>query len=193
MKRTLTRISSLQRDFILFIIAVALFGFSQSIVSAVFNNFVSETFSLGNFQRGMLELPRELPGFLVVFFSALFFFLSGRRLASLANLLAAAGILLIGIYPGGMSLMLIWLFIFSSGQHMFLPLNQSIGMEFTVPGRAGKRLGQLSGAMNVAAIAGSFLIFAGFRYFRFNFLVSFCIAAAGFLAAAAIACALGKW
>ncbi len=183
MKKTLNRISGLPRDFVLFIMAVALFGFSQSIVNAVFNNYLSESFSLGNLQRGMLELPRELPGFLVVFFSAAFFFLSGRRLAALANLLAAAGIMLIGAFPGGLSLMLVWLFIFSSGLHIFLPLNQSIGMEFAVPGKAGKRLGQLTGAMNFAAIAGSFLIFAGFKYLGFDFLVSFCLAAAGFFAA----------
>ena len=178
------RLGSLPKEFIIFLCAVSIFGFSQSIINTVFNNFLSETFALGNFERGMLEIPREMPGFLVVFFSALFFFLSTRRLASLANLIAAAGILLIGLYSSGYSVMLLWLFIFSSGLHIFLPLNQSIGMEFSSEGKAGKRLGQLTGAMNLAAIAGSFIIFIGFRFLRFNFLVSFCIAAAGFLAAA---------
>ena len=177
-------ISSLPKDFILFICAVSVFGFSQSVVNTVFNNFLNETYALGNFQRGMLELPREMPGFLVVFFSALFFFLSGRRLAALANILACTGIFFIGVYPASFSLMLVWLFIFSSGLHIFLPQNQALGMEFAKEGKAGKRLGQLAGAMNLAAITGSFMIFVGFRFLRFNFMISYIIAAAGFFAAA---------
>ena len=184
MNRLRSKISAMPRDLALFFMAVALFGFSLSIVNAVFNNYLSEAFHLGDFQRGMLELPRELPGFLVVFYSAAFFFLCTRKLAALASVLAAAGVLLLGVYPGGYSLMIVWLFIMSSGQHIYLPLNQSIGMEFAGPGGAGKRLGQITGLANLAAILGSFIIFAGFRYLGFTFLVSFCLAAAGFLVAA---------
>ena len=65
------RLFGLPRDFVLFVIAATLYAFSQSAVTAVFNNFLNETYSIGNFQRGLLELPREMPGFLVVFVSAL--------------------------------------------------------------------------------------------------------------------------
>ena len=47
-----------------------LYAFAQSAVNSVFNNFLNDTYSIGDFQRGLLELPRELPGFLVVFVSA---------------------------------------------------------------------------------------------------------------------------
>jgi predicted MFS family arabinose efflux permease len=184
MNRIFTRISTMPRDFMLFFMAVALIGFAMSIVNAIFNNFLNDSFSMTNVQRGILELPRELPGFLVVFYSAVFFFLSTRRLAALANLVAALGVVLIALYPGSYSVMLVWLFIFSSGQHIFLPLNQSIGMEFAGTRGAGRRLGQLTGAMNLAAIAGSFMIFTGFRYLGFTFVISFCISGGALLAAA---------
>lgn len=174
------------RDFILFLLAVALFSFAQSIINAVFNNFLKDTFAIGSMQRGILELPREMPGFLVVFVSALFFFFSSRRLAVLANVLAAAGVCLIGLFSSTFSLMLVWLFIYSIGQHLFLPLNQSIGMEFARDGRTGRRLGQQTGAMNFAAIAGSLLIFVGFRYLDFSYRLSYMIAGAGLLAAGAL-------
>jgi len=82
----------LPRDFVLFIAAVSLFAFSQSVINTIFNNFLNESFLITDFQRGVLELPRELPGFLVVFFSALFFFLSARRLAALDAAADALGI-----------------------------------------------------------------------------------------------------
>jgi len=172
---------SLPRDLQLFLAAMFVFGFSQSIVEATFNNFLSETFAISDLQRGLLELPREMPGFLVVFVSAILFFLCSRRLAALANLLCAFGILFIGFYSPSFSIMLIWLFIFSIGQHLFLPTNQSIGMELAQEGKTGKRLGQLSGIANLSAIIGSFSILIGFKFFHLNFKTSYIVACLGFL------------
>ena len=175
---------SLPRDLQLFLAAMFVFGFSQSIVDSTFNNYLNETFTISDFQRGFLELPRELPGFLVVFVSALLFFLCSRRLAALANLLCALGILLIGIYSPNFPVMLIWLFIFSIGQHLFLPTNQSIGMELARDGKTGRRLGQLSGIANISAIIGSLAVLIGFKVFSLNFKISYIVAFVGFLTVA---------
>jgi predicted MFS family arabinose efflux permease len=166
--------------------ATFVFGFSQSIVDSTFNNFLNETFFISDWQRGLLELPRELPGFLVVFFAALFFFLGSRRLAFVANLLCAFGILLIGFGSSGFSVMLIWLFIFSVGQHLFIPLNQSIGMDLAQAGQEGRRLGQFSAVANLAMILGSFAILLGFKFFSLNFQLSYAVAFVGFLAVAVL-------
>jgi len=174
------------RDLRLFLAATFVFGFAQSIVNTTFNNFLNETYSISYLQRGILELPRELPGLLTVFVSAVLFFLCARRQAALANALCAVGILFIGFCSPGFSIMLIWLFIFSIGQHLFLPLNQSITMELAAEGKAGRRLGQLSAVANVSAILGSFVIFIGFKYFGFNFKISYATAFVGFLAVAVL-------
>jgi len=163
---------------------VFIFGFSFAIVNAVLNNFLNETFTLSGFRRGMLEFPRELPGFLVIFVSALFFFLCSRRLAALSHILAAIGIFLLGHFSTGYGAMLIWLFIMSLGQHIFLPLTSGIGMEYAKEGNIGKRLGQLNSAGNVATILGGFVVFIGFRFLKFDFPLSFTIAAAGMLISA---------
>jgi predicted MFS family arabinose efflux permease len=178
---SVNKINSLSKDFLRFIAAVSIFGFSMAVVNAVFNNFLSETFALGDFKRGMLELPRELPGFLVIFVSALFSFMCTRRLAALAHILAAIGIYLVGHFSVTYAFMLVWLFIFSIGQHIFLPLAQSIGMEFAEKGKMGRRLGQFTGATNLAGIIGSFVIFIGFKFLNFTFSVSFTIAGVGLL------------
>jgi predicted MFS family arabinose efflux permease len=97
-----------------------------------------------------------------------------------SKFLAALGILLIGVFSPRFTVMLPWLFIFSLGQHLFLPLTSDIGMELAHEKNTGKRLGQLQGATNFAAIAGSFFVFAGFKFFHLNFSLTFVIAAAGF-------------
>ncbi|HJX51145.1 MAG TPA: MFS transporter [Polyangia bacterium] len=178
------RLQRLPRDFVLFAIAATLYAFSQSAVNSVFNNFLNDTYSIGNFQRGLLELPREMPGFLVVFVSALLYLMSSRRLAALANLLGGLGIAGVALFSPRYGVMLAWLFLFSVGQHLFMPLIQSITMEFASEGQAGRRLGQITGASNLAGIAGSLLILVGFRSLGFGFGTAFLIAAGGLLLAA---------
>jgi predicted MFS family arabinose efflux permease len=80
--------------------------------------------------------------------------------------------------------MLVWLFIMSLGQHIFLPLTSGIGMEFAREGNTGRILGQLNSAGNVATIIGSFVVFIGFRFLNFDFPLSFTVAAAGVLISA---------
>ena len=167
-------------DYTRFLTAVFLFAFAAAIINSVLNNFLNETFSMSDFARGFLELPRELPGFLVAFVSAAFFFLSVRRLASLSHLLSAAGVFLIGHFSSSYEIMLLWLFTYSLGQHLFLPLISSMGMSFAEDGRDGKKLGQINALNNIATIAGSVIIFVGFRFLNFNFGKSFTIAAAVF-------------
>lgn len=176
-------LKSKPKDFLLFFLVVALFGFSQSVVDSVLNNYLNEVFHLTNLQRTFLEIPRELPGFLVAIIGVILFFISYRRLAVLANLVAAAGALLLAFLAHNLELMLTWLFVYSVGLHIFMPLNSSIGLELAQEGKFGRRLGQLSSANNAAAIIGSFVVFLGFKYFNLDFKLSFIIAAAGFIAA----------
>ena len=167
-------------DYRRFIAAVFLFAFAAAIINSVLNNFLNETFSMSDFARGFLELPRELPGFLVAFVSAAFFFLSVKRLAALSHFLAAVGVFLIGHFSASYEIMLVWLFTYSMGQHLFLPLISSMGMSFAEDGHDGKKLGQINALGNIATIAGSAVIFIGFGFLNFNFGKSFSIAAAVF-------------
>jgi predicted MFS family arabinose efflux permease len=80
--------------------------------------------------------------------------------------------------------MVVWLFIYSLGDHLFMPIASTIGMELAREGQDGRRLGQLNSIRNAAAILGSFLVFLGFRYFGFTFQHTFALAAAFLLLAA---------
>jgi predicted MFS family arabinose efflux permease len=182
----LTRIRQSSRELILFAVAAMMLGMAFSIMDSTFNNYLNEKFSLSGFQRSFLEFPRELPGFLVVFVSAALSFLCSRRLSVFAMLLGAIGALLIGFASPSYGVMVFWLFIYSMGQHLFMPLASTIGMELALEGQDGRRLGQLNAIRNAAAVLGSFLVFLGFRYFGFAFEHIFAISAIFLLAAAVL-------
>lgn len=181
-----TRISNISRELALFITASFAVGMAGSLVESTLNNFLNDTFTLNGFQRSFLEFPREFPGFIVLFVSAALWFLGSRRMGGLAMLLSAVGIYLIGFSSASYSTMVVFLFIFSVGNHLFMPVASTIGMELAADGRTGRRLGQLNAIRNMAAIGGSFIVFIGFKYLHFTYQHSFTIAALVFVLAAVL-------
>ena len=182
----ISQLGQFPRELKFFAIASLVMGMAYSIVDATLNNFLNARFALTGFQRAFMELPRELPGILVVFVSAGLWFLCSRRLGVLALVLGVIGALLIGMISPTYGVMVIWLFIYSMGQHLFMPVASTIGMELAEPGKTGRRLGQLNAIRNLAAIMGSFLVFLGFQYLHFTFQVTFILAAIGFMIAAGL-------
>lgn len=177
-------ITRMSRELKLFMAVSLLMGAAYSIFDSTFNNFLNDRFQLTGFQRSFLEFPREVPGFLVAFVSALLSFLCSRRLGAFALALGVVGTLLIWLIPSTYAVMALCLCVYSLGQHLFIPLTYSIGMELAQEGRTGRRLGQLNGIRNLAATLGSFVVFLGFRFFDFGFRHTFALTAVGLGSAA---------
>ena len=122
----------------------------------------------------------------MVFVSALLWFLCSRRLGVVALGLGAAGALLIGFGSTTYPIMVLCLFVYSMGQHVYFPLASSIGMDLAREGQAGQRLGQLNAVRNLAVIAGSFLVYLGFKFLAFSYQHVFALSALGLVAAGAL-------
>jgi len=178
------RVKAMHRDMLLFLLCIAMVGFGESIVNSVFNNFLNDTFRLSSFERTFMELPRELPGVCIIFVSAALYFVKSRRLAVVATLLGAIGLVLMAFLSVSFHWMFAWLFILSLGQHLFMPLNTSITMALANDNKTGKRLGQFNAVRNCAMVFGSFFVVIGFKYLHFNFRIAFLIAAFFYLCAA---------
>ncbi len=178
-----SRFRSLPRELALFIIASFAIGMAGSLVDSSLNNFLNDTFALNGFQRSFLEFPREFPGVITVFVSAGLWFLGSRRLGGTAMIFAAVGIFLIGFTSSNYLMMVVFLFIYSMGNHLFMPVSTTVGMELAADGRTGRRLGQLNAVRNAATIIGSFIVFIGFKFLNFNYQTSFTLAAIVFLVA----------
>ncbi len=174
-----TSLDRIPRELKLFIIASFVMGMAFAMFDSTFNNFLNERYALDGFQRSFLEFPRELPGFAVVFVSALFGSMSSRRLGVLSLVLALFGSILIGFAAPTYMIMIFWMFIYSLGQHLFMPISYSIGMELAEKGKIGRRLGQLQAIRNLAIICGGFLVFLGFKFFGFTFEFNFALIALG--------------
>jgi predicted MFS family arabinose efflux permease len=180
------RFDEIPRELKIFIAASFIMGIAYAVMDSVFNNFLSERFALTGFQRSFLELPREFPGFLVLFVSALLWFLCSRRIGALSMIMGAVSTILIGFLSPTYTIMVAWLFIYSLGQHLFIPAGSAIGIDLAKEGKVGRRLGQLNSVRNLSAVLGALVTFFGFKFLHFTFHTAFVISALAFAAAAVL-------
>jgi len=138
-----------------FLLGVFFLGINSGVISNAFNNYLNDTLSLTEKQRGFLEFPRELPGFLLIFMTGLLAALPVRHWAVITSLLTAVGVAGLGFFSPGYNSMLFWMLLWSTGGHLFMTVESVMGLRFAKDGGHGRRLGQISGMTNFAAIAGA--------------------------------------
>jgi predicted MFS family arabinose efflux permease len=172
------------RDYRLFIVASILMGLGSCVNSSAFNNYLRDVFQLDVARRTFLELPRELPGFLVSLFVGVLAAIGELRIAMIANFLATAGMLALGWIPSSFILMVGSVFVYSTGTHIYMPLANSIGMGFASKGGEGSVLGRINAAMTAAVVAGSALFLVIYRLLSPGYGAIFSVGAVLYLGAA---------
>ncbi len=171
-----------ERDFLFFLASGVFLGIAQSVDGSTLTNYLKEHFGMMIIHRSALEFPRELPGLLVVLVIGSLAFLGGDvRISVAANLLAAVGMFALGILPPQYALVVFVIFIYSMGQHIFMPLSGSISMSFAGREEVGKILGRLSSINNIAVVLSSAALFALFRFAHISYTTSFSIGALAFI------------
>jgi MFS family permease len=106
------------------------------------------------------------------------------RLAMMAQTLCILGASVRGFFTPSFAVMALFVFINSMGMHLYIPLQDSIGMSIIGKQDLGKRMGQYSAIRTGFMMFASILIFIGFRVGFFSFKtpikLPFIIGAAGF-------------
>jgi predicted MFS family arabinose efflux permease len=172
------------RDMRLFIFASVLMGLGGCVNASIFNNYLKDVFRLDVARRTFLEFPREAPGFLVSIFIASLAMLGEVRIAFVANLAASAGMMALGWIPASFALMVSSVFVFSTGQHVYMPLGNAIGMGFAEKGREGSVLGRISSINTLALVCGTLLLLALLRLANLSYRSAFTAGSVLYLAAA---------
>ncbi len=192
MKQIRSRISIIKfnfendRDFSLFLIVGFLSGISSGINTSVFNNFLSDTYLLSATGRGIVEVPRELPGLLIVIVLASLAFLGDVKIATIGMICSAIGMIGLGLLSPTFPMMIVFMMVMSLGMHIILPIAPSIGMGLSNREEYGARLAKYNSYSLLATILGFAVVWVGFSYFNFSYTAAFIIAAVFYFFAAII-------
>jgi len=168
---------TISRDFLFFLIATALLGVTMAIENTSIANRLHEDLGFEIQQRTMLEVPRELPGLLVVFLVGGLAFLGDVKTAAVANIFGGIGLFLFGLVPSGFLPVMATLMIYNTGTHIYMPMQGTISMSFAKDGNIGRRLGQVQSVSMAALILTSGSLILLYRFLEIPFVVSFTVGA----------------
>ncbi len=148
-----------------FLVGVLLLGITSGILSTTFSNYLNDIFHLDETQRTALEFPREFPGFMLFAVTGLLASYSIRSWAVLVGILSGIGIFGLGYLSPSYVVMGIWMVVGSMGDHLYMPVENTMGLHLAREGKQGRRLGQITGAKNLAMIAGALLVYVAAKSF----------------------------
>lgn len=124
---------------------------------------------MNSFDRGWLEFFREIPGLILVFVLALMHKISDWKIMRIGTMISMVGISLI-LIPADKMFITLFIMVWSMGEHLVLPIRNSIAMQVAKPEHAGQSLGYLSSVQNFGAVAGSIIVslvfYIGTRYYH---------------------------
>ena len=169
-----------RKKLILFLL-MAIFAYyvAENIYGNIFNNYLDQVQKIDTRARGLLELPRELPGALSVFAISALFFLSEGAIAAVACFLLSIGLVAFTI-PGFASnywLLCFWIGIASFGQHFFMVIVDAIVLHNASPENRSLRLGQMKSLITAAGLVASAFVWFKWKYLSQNFNIDFIVAA----------------
>jgi len=172
------------REFSLYLLVGFLLGLGGGIYGAIFPNWLNDVYHITEAQRGFLEIPREGAGLIVMFVVGLMSFLGDIRLSRVTMVLQVVGIFGMALLAPRYTVMIVWLFIYSLGQHVFMPLAPKIGMSLSTREHFGVRLARYSAYGLVAGIIGDGVVWVTMRVFHISYKPLFILAGLFFVGAA---------
>lgn len=144
-----------------FFFSIILWGVGTGCFAAALNNYLANVQAMDSVDRGWLEFFREFPGLMLVFILALLHKVSDWKVMRLGTAISIVGAALL-LIPADKLAIVAFIMIWSTGEHLVLPIRSAVAMQVAKPDRAGRSLGYLASAMNFGAVAGSLLVAAIF-------------------------------
>jgi predicted MFS family arabinose efflux permease len=144
-----------------FFTSILVWGIGIGCFQAAFNNFLVDMYNIDGVDRGVLEFLRETPGVLLIAILALLHKQSDWRVLRIGTLISllAAGLLMIPVaWMGAVVVITIW----ALGEHLVMPVRQSLALSIAREGKSGESLGVVTGAINAGTVIGSLIVAAIF-------------------------------
>ncbi len=145
----------MKREVILLFITIAFIGLSQGFAENIWTNYYS-IIGMQTGDRTLLEPIREMPGLLMMFIIAALSFLSLGRMGAVAMATRAVGLMSLAFFVDDFNpLFLTFMVVISLGDHIFMPLRNSIGITVAQAGHEGKVIGMMDALTTVLYMCAS--------------------------------------
>ena len=171
-----------------FLLAVISFGLAYGLYKGIIDNYLAEAAAMTQFDRGVSEFFRELPGALMIFILALLYNFSAEKFFKTGTFIAVLGMGMLALTPASKVLVTLCIFIYSLGEHMQLGMRSTLSLVYAGENKGGAALGVQTAIYEIGTLAGYlgviilfWLLSKGTGLFKPIFLLAACIYGLGFL------------
>lgn len=162
----------------LFLITLVTTGVGYGIYKGIIDNYLAEIVEMGEFNRGVLEFFREIPGLMLVFILAALYTFSAEKLYKLGAVVMLIGLGMLSIVPATKVLVTLAVCMYSLGEHIQLGMKNTLSLQYAKPDKGGLALGYQSAMYQAGTLAGYIVIIIAFFFlaeqkpFRLFFVIS---------------------
>ena len=145
-----------------FLSVLVLSGIAWGLYRGVQDNYLAEIMLITPFERGIVEFFREMPGLLLIFILALLYKYTDSRIFKIGIAIMAGGVAGILLTTGSLFqtkfFVVVFMVMFSSGEHIIMPVRSTISMDLAKREKAGASLGITTSIAEVGHIAGFIVV-----------------------------------
>ena len=149
--------------FKVFLTSLIVTGLGYGIYKGVIDNYLAEVVGMGEFDRGLAEFFREIPGLLLIFILAALYTFSAQKLYKLGAIIMLAGLGMLSFVSPTKLLVTIAICIYSLGEHIQLGMKNTLSLEYAKENQGGQALGYQNALYQVGTLAGYVVIIYAFR------------------------------
>lgn len=164
-----------RRGFWMLTAATLAIGMAMAVQQNIVTNYFRDELGFGGSQMGYITAVREIPGFLLIFVTALFYRLSLPKLTALAFVVLAVGYTFFGLSVS-MWTVAPWVILSSMGYHTIHQTKFALGMSLTTEARSGRILGAFTALNNAGGLLAMVFVMVVFYFDLISFRPMFVIA-----------------
>lgn len=168
-----------------FLTSLLITGLGYGIYKGVIDNYLAEIVGMGEFDRGLAEFFREIPGLMLIFILAALYMFSAQKLYKLGAVIMLLGMGMLSIVSPTKLVVTIAVCIYSLGEHIQLGMKNTLSLEYAKENQGGQALGFQNALYQAGTVAGYviiiivFALLAATKLYKPVFLVATVIMAIG--------------
>lgn len=128
----------------------------------VIDNYMAEVVQIGEFDRGVTEFFRELPGLLLVVILAIFYKSSAEKMYKMGMIIMVIGMTMQAFISPVKMLVIAAIFFYSTGEHIQLGMKNTLSLEYSKDGKGGEALGYQNSIYQIGNLFGYGVIIVAF-------------------------------
>ena len=143
-------------------LSLLLCAIGSGLHKGILDNYVAEMAQMNELDRGIMEFFREVPGLLLILILAIFYRSSAEKMYKLSMVFMAAGMVIQSLIDPVKALVILAIFIYSTGEHIQIGMRNTLTLEYSHKGRGGVALGWQNSMMQIGNLIGYIAVIGAF-------------------------------